>query len=93
MQKREAEKLAGLGSRRIPADFDYSKVDGLSREIRDKLTRIRPADLGMAGRIPGVTPAAVTILNVQLELRRSKRRSAEERAGESSSDQAEGGRQ
>jgi tRNA uridine 5-carboxymethylaminomethyl modification enzyme len=91
MQKREAEKLAGLGSRRIPADFDYSKVDGLSREIRDKLTRIRPADLGMAGRIPGVTPAAVTILNVQLELRRSKRRSAEERAGESSSDQAEGG--
>jgi len=78
MQKREAEKLAGLGSRRIPADFDYSTVEGLSREIREKLSRIRPADLGMAGRIPGVTPAAVTILNVQLESRRARRRSQAE---------------
>jgi tRNA uridine 5-carboxymethylaminomethyl modification enzyme len=78
MQKREAEKLAGLGSRRIPSDFDYSTVDGLSREVREKLSRMRPSDLGMAGRIPGVTPAAVTILNVQLESRRAKRRSPEE---------------
>jgi len=74
MQKREAERLAGLGSRRIPPGFNYSGVEGLSREIREKLTRIQPADLGMAGRIPGVTPAAVAILNVHLELRGAKRR-------------------
>ncbi len=91
MQKREAEKLAELGSRRIPTDFDYSSVDGLSREIREKLTRIRPADLGMAGRIPGVTPAAVTILNVYLELGRAKRRTATSRPHPSPGCQPEGG--
>ncbi len=76
MQKREAERLAGLGSRRIPPGFDYSKVEGLSREMREKLSRIQPADLGMAGRIPGVTPAAVAILNVYIEMRGGGRRAA-----------------
>ena len=73
-QARTAEKLRDLGSRRIPEDTDYSAISGLSREIREKLSRVRPRDLGMAARIPGVTPAAVIILNLHLELRRARRR-------------------
>ncbi len=71
-QTREAERLARLGRRQIPPDMDYSRIEGLSREIREKLARIRPTDLAMAGRIPGVTPAAVSILSLQLELGKSK---------------------
>jgi tRNA uridine 5-carboxymethylaminomethyl modification enzyme len=71
-QRRDAEKVTRLGSRRLPPDIDYSSIPGLSREIRDKLARVQPVDLAMAARIPGVTPAAVSILNIQLELR-SKR--------------------
>ncbi len=47
---------------RLPADLDYGRVAGLSNEVREKLTRARPATLGAAGRIPGMTPAAVVIL-------------------------------
>ncbi len=72
-QLRDAEKLRKSSSRRIPPDFDYSRVDGLSREIREKLARVRPRDLAMAARIPGVTPAAVSILNIQLGLRQPGR--------------------
>ncbi|HYK88446.1 MAG TPA: tRNA uridine-5-carboxymethylaminomethyl(34) synthesis enzyme MnmG [Acidobacteriota bacterium] len=70
-QARDAEKVQRAGARRIPPDFDYSRIDGLSREVREKLAHVRPRDLAMAGRIPGVTPAALSILNLQLELRRS----------------------
>jgi tRNA uridine 5-carboxymethylaminomethyl modification enzyme len=73
-QAKDAEKLRRMSSRRIPVDFDYSKIDGLNREMREKLSRLRPRDLGMAGRIPGITPAAVLILNVQLEMLQSSRR-------------------
>jgi tRNA uridine 5-carboxymethylaminomethyl modification enzyme len=71
-QRRDAEKLERLSSRRIPEDLDYGKIEGLSREMREKLSRVRPRDLGMAARIPGVTPAAVSILNVQIEMRRGR---------------------
>ncbi len=82
-QVHDAERTRQAGSRRIPPDFDYGTVDGLSREVREKLARVRPRDLAMAGRIPGVTPAAVSILNLHLELKRRRRRgaSAEESAG------------
>lgn len=73
-QLRDAEKLRSISARRIPEDFDYSRIDGLNRETKEKLSRIRPKDLAMAGRIPGITPAAISILNVQLELRRAKQR-------------------
>jgi tRNA uridine 5-carboxymethylaminomethyl modification enzyme len=73
-QLKDADKLRRTSARRIPADFDYFKVDGLNRETREKLSRLRPKDLGMAGRIPGITPAAVSILNVQLEILQSGRR-------------------
>ena len=54
----------------LPTDFDYLRLAGLSNEVREKLRDIRPATLGQAGRIPGVTPAAVSILLVHLERRR-----------------------
>lgn len=73
-QLRDAEKLRRMSARRIPDDFDYSAVDGLNRETREKLSRLRPRDLGMAGRIPGITPAAVSILNVQLEMLQAGKR-------------------
>lgn len=69
-QRREAEKIERMSLRLIPDDFDYTQISGLSREVQEKLARARPRDLGTAARIPGITPAAVSILNVQLELRR-----------------------
>jgi tRNA uridine 5-carboxymethylaminomethyl modification enzyme len=73
-QVRDAEKLRRLSSRRFPPDFDFWRIEGLNRETKEKLSKVRPLDLGMAGRIPGITPAAVSILNIQLELRQSEHR-------------------
>jgi tRNA uridine 5-carboxymethylaminomethyl modification enzyme len=66
-QRRTAERLRKESSRRIPPEFDFSQVEGLSREVREKLIRVRPRDLGMAARIPGVTPAALVALRLYLE--------------------------
>jgi tRNA uridine 5-carboxymethylaminomethyl modification enzyme len=52
---------------RLPADLDYARVTGLSNEVRQKLADIRPATIGQAARVPGVTPAAVSILLVHLK--------------------------
>jgi tRNA uridine 5-carboxymethylaminomethyl modification enzyme len=52
---------------RLPQDFDYAVINGLSREVREKLDRIRPLSLGQAARIPGVTPAAISLLSVYLK--------------------------
>ncbi len=51
----------------LPADLDFAQVRGLSNEVRQKLTAIRPATLGQASRIPGVTPAAISLLLVHLK--------------------------
>jgi len=56
---------------KIPSDFDYSSVNSLSAEVREKLEKIRPLSLGQAGRIPGVTPAAISILAVMLRARKN----------------------
>ena len=64
-----------------PDDFDYSSIDGLNRETKEKLSRIRPADLAMAGRIPGITPAAVAIINVQLEIRKAEMKKLNRKPG------------
>ena len=48
--------------------FDYGKVSGPSREMNEKLKHVRPRTLGQASRIPGVTPAAVSLINVYIEL-------------------------
>ena len=53
----------------IPQDFDFSSVDGLSNEIKARLTAVRPETLGQASRIEGVTPVAVTLLAVALRRR------------------------
>lgn len=68
-QQTEVEQLAKTERAAIPADFDFA-VPGLSKEIQEKLARQRPMTLGQAGRISGVTPAAVAILSVYLERRR-----------------------
>ncbi|MGQ9917230.1 MAG: tRNA uridine-5-carboxymethylaminomethyl(34) synthesis enzyme MnmG [Bryobacteraceae bacterium] len=68
-QERMVERLRAAEGRPIPEGFDYRSVPGLSREIREKLERVRPETLGQAGRIPGVTPAAVAVLDCYLSLR------------------------
>ncbi|MDQ2898472.1 MAG: tRNA uridine-5-carboxymethylaminomethyl(34) synthesis enzyme MnmG [Acidobacteriota bacterium] len=67
-QKKQIERLRGSGERAIPSGFGYLSIPGLSREIGEKLETVRPATLGQAGRIPGVTPAAVAILDIYLTL-------------------------
>nr|NIU61152.1 hypothetical protein [Stutzerimonas stutzeri] len=53
----------------LPADLDYATISGLSREIQHKLGQARPQTLGQASRIPGVTPAAVSLLMIHLKKR------------------------
>jgi tRNA uridine 5-carboxymethylaminomethyl modification enzyme len=53
----------------LPADLDYAAITGLSTEVRQKLAEIQPATVGQAARIPGVTPAAISILLVHLKKR------------------------
>jgi tRNA uridine 5-carboxymethylaminomethyl modification enzyme len=52
---------------RVPQDIDYAAISGLSREVREKLDRIRPLSIGQAARIPGITPAAISLLSVYLK--------------------------
>jgi tRNA uridine 5-carboxymethylaminomethyl modification enzyme len=75
-QEREVEKLRKAESKRIPADFDYSNMPGLSREIVEKLSRIRPESIAQASRIPGITPASISILLFHLEMRQRRRQPA-----------------
>jgi tRNA uridine 5-carboxymethylaminomethyl modification enzyme len=67
-QDRQIERLRDADRRPIPAKVEYRGIPGLSREIQEKLDRVRPATVGQAARIPGVTPAAVAILDVYLNL-------------------------
>jgi tRNA uridine 5-carboxymethylaminomethyl modification enzyme len=69
-QERQMERLKDAERRPIPGDFGFRGIPGLSREVQDKLERVRPATLGQAGRIPGVTPAAVAVLDCYLSLNR-----------------------
>ncbi len=66
-QTRHVERLRKAEARRIPAGFSYAGLPGLSREVVEKMERVRPRTLGQAGRIPGMTPAALSILNMHLE--------------------------
>ena len=67
-QKRQVDQLRDAERRPIPGDFIYTNIPGLSREVREKLERVRPHTLGHAGKIPGVTAAAVAVLDVYLSL-------------------------
>jgi tRNA uridine 5-carboxymethylaminomethyl modification enzyme len=66
-QRRSIEKLKASETRTIPPNFQYEGLSGLSKELQEKLTRIRPSTLGQASRIPGVTPAALTLINVFIQ--------------------------
>lgn len=71
-QVSQVERFRKLESRRIPPGFTYEKVAGLSREVFEKLSRVRPASIGQASRIAGVTPAAVSLLLVVLDREKLK---------------------
>jgi tRNA uridine 5-carboxymethylaminomethyl modification enzyme len=62
-EKREIRRLSELEGVRLP-NLDFSSTPGLSREIREKLGAVRPATLGQASRIPGMTPAALAVLRI-----------------------------
>lgn len=66
-QHAEIKKFRSLEKMKIPQDFDYTKVHGLSNEIREKLTRVKPLSLGQASRIDGITPSAISVLMVSIK--------------------------
>lgn len=66
-QSELAEKLKRMEAKKIPADINYKAISGLSKEVISKLEDIRPANIGQAGRIPGVTPAAVSMVLITIE--------------------------
>ena len=65
-EQARAERARREERRRIPGDFPFARVPGLSREVVHRLSQVRPETLGQASRIPGVTPAAVAVLGVFL---------------------------
>jgi tRNA uridine 5-carboxymethylaminomethyl modification enzyme len=75
-QQDEIARQQRHGDTVIPAEFDYHVVKGLSAEVQEKLLRVRPESLGQASRIPGVTPAAISLLLVYLK---KKQRQAEQK--------------
>ena len=66
-QQKQVEDFQKMERRRLPPDLDYSSIQGLRLEAREKLNAVRPADLGQASRISGVSPADVTALMIYLE--------------------------
>jgi tRNA uridine 5-carboxymethylaminomethyl modification enzyme len=75
-QERAIERLKKAEQRTIPEWFDYKAVSGLSREMNEKLQRVRPRTLAQASRIPGVTPAAVSLINVYIEIQARRHQQA-----------------
>jgi tRNA uridine 5-carboxymethylaminomethyl modification enzyme len=75
-QQRAIDRLKKAEQRRIPDWFDYRAVSGLSREMQEKLGNLVPQTLGQASRIPGVTPAAVSLINVYIEIQGRRREQA-----------------
>ncbi len=67
-QETMANRLAKAGGRIIPANLEYSRIPGLSHEMVERLSRVRPQTLGQAMRIPGLTPAALSLLTIHVEL-------------------------
>src|SRR6185312_7509728 len=72
-QNRAIERLKKSEQRNIPDWFDYRSISGLSREMQEKLSKIKPRTIGHASRIPGVTPAAVSLVNVYIEIQAKRR--------------------
>jgi tRNA uridine 5-carboxymethylaminomethyl modification enzyme len=72
-QQRAMERLKKAEQHSIPDWFDYRSVSGLSREMQEKLTHVRPRTIGQASRIPGVTPAAVSLVHVYIDIQGRRR--------------------
>ena len=72
-QQRAMERMKKSEQRSIPGWFDYHTVSGLSREMQEKLSHVQPRTLAQASRIPGVTPAAVSLVNVFIEIQAKRR--------------------
>ena len=68
-QQKQVEKMKHLESKKIPEEVDYKTVHGLSNEVMEKLGKIRPLSLGQAARISGITPAAITAIQIHLKQR------------------------
>ena len=75
-QKKSIEKLKAAEALAIPEWIDYSAISGLSREMRETLERVRPVTIGQASRIPGVTPAALSLVHVSIRVQGAKRAEA-----------------
>jgi len=75
-QQRAMDRMKKSEQRAIPGWFDYRSISGLSREMQEKLTHVQPRTLAQASRIPGVTPAAVSLVNVFIEIQAKRREQA-----------------
>ena len=75
-QKEEVERAAGFENLLLPKDLDYLAIDALSFEARQKLTKFRPETVGLASRISGITPAAISLLLIHLKRMKAKRDTA-----------------
>jgi tRNA uridine 5-carboxymethylaminomethyl modification enzyme len=73
-QMEMVERFRKIENASIPEDLNYSDIKGLSREVREKLVRIKPQSLGQASRISGITPAAISLLSIYLRKRKSATR-------------------
>lgn len=68
-QLEQVRRMIKMEGARIPLDFDYSALPGLTAEVREKLIKFQPATLGQASRLPGITPAAVAILSIAIKVK------------------------
>ncbi len=72
-QKKSIDKLKAAEAVAIPEWIEYGAISGLSREMRETLERVRPVTIGQASRIPGVTPAALSLVHVSIRLQGARR--------------------
>jgi len=72
-QKKSIEKLKAAESLAIPEWIEYGVISGLSREMRETLERVRPITIGQASRLPGVTPAALSLVHVSIRVQGARR--------------------
>ncbi len=72
-QQEEIERHRRLEQQKLPADLDYAEVSGLSKEVCEKLNRAKPESIGQAARLPGITPAAISLLLVHLKKREGRK--------------------
>jgi len=66
-QQKQVEKLKKMETMRLPEDVDYTSISGLTKEAKEKLSKVRPVSLGQASRISGITPAALMAIQIHLK--------------------------